>query len=192
MRTTEIGRDLVVSACIIMASVFLCSAARPLSPSDATNEDQVEFRVLSDKLVYARGESIIVTDIVVNSGQTPLHLSRCQKGASCQVGFADVKILDGNGRNVCNWGLAEDQRPWTERDVVALVSDSRLWVTIGPNEIYGGEMQFKLPDQKGEYRITGELFPPGFTEREFDILAENHIRVLRNPHEAPSVTIRVK
>jgi len=161
-------------------------------PSDRSEKSGVDCQIVADKSTYSKGSMLHVKFIVTNTSETPLYLSRHLSVCSGQVGFVFFQILDKHNHDVGTWGCSADQWPAPgDRDMVNEVSDSKFWILLTYGEIYGGEEEVQLPDEKGTYRLKAELIPPAFTEKQREALVQKGTRVLQSRCPSPIVTITI-
>jgi hypothetical protein len=72
------------------------------------------------------------------------------------------------------------------------IVSSGAWIKIGRGEIYGSEVSVEMPQQQGRYRLISTIHPPGFSERQAELLKREHIHVLQSTHDVSPVAILVK
>ncbi len=177
---------------IVVITAFLVWALRGM-PRDLTPKSEVDFAIVTDRVVYPPGSVAHVKFIVTNKGETPLYLHRPLTECSGQKGFILFQMLDRENRSVDISRCSADSWPPLERaGVFKEVSDPRFWVLLQQWEIYGGESDIELPTKKGIYRLKAELIPPAFSDDQRKTLSQNRTRVLQSSRPAPVVTITIK
>jgi len=176
--------------CCSLGSATLAPSVQTETPVCSTTD--IEFRILPDKLTYAPGASIRIKLLVTNTSKSPFYLFRYLNQCSSTRGFASVEILDARNREVRDSGCAAQFAPIRDGEVPAIVMESASWIQLKPDEIYGGEVTFTLPKTKGTYTLKSELFPTSFSDRQLQILSQNHMKVLECPVPAPPVTVNVR
>jgi hypothetical protein len=175
----------------IAGLISFCSLVHPATPSDG-RERKVDFQVVADKAVYSPGSTMNVKFILTNTGETPLYVPRSLSECSNVEGSFFFRILDEKDNNVTGKECSSDVGPAWETHVMDQVIDPKLWIVLGPGEIFGKMSTFELPKRKGTYRLKAELTPPGFSDTQREILGQSQIRVLRFPCAAPIVRVTVK
>jgi hypothetical protein len=116
-------------------------------------------------------------------------------GCSEPGGWAELKIFDENHALMPGRECSDDSIPAKDEDMLEIarqIPTSGEWVSLCQGEIYGGVGEIDLPKKKGVYELKAEIYPPGFSEKQKEILAKNGIRVLLRPIAAPVVKIKVK
>lgn len=154
-------------------------------------EDAIYFQISTPKTKYRRGEKVIVSLTVVNRGAAPIYIAHgfiCGKSS----GYVEFRTLNSQGQNVENGGCAGSELSVPLDKLKEEVTESRAWLRLDPNEIYGEEEQLDLPPIKASYRLVAELMPPRFSEEQKRVLASEQIVVLQAHHMAPIVRIIVK
>lgn len=152
----------------------------------------VDFRIMTDKLVYRPKSTMYLKFLVTNTGEKPLYLFRHMNQCGSQLGSYQLTILDRHGRRVpvqtCFADLLMD-----ELDAVEMLTNPKSGIALKPGQIYDIEGDFELPSKPGKYRLKAELFPPGFLDKQRQVLAEKDMRVLdKCLVPAPDVTITVR
>jgi hypothetical protein len=155
------------------------------------SEENLELRIVPDKMEYYPGSRIVVKSIVTNRSNATMYVARNLSSCLRWEGYIHFQILDKQNRNVQKTGCVTD-RAGKGFDIVHELSDARLWIALEPYEIYGTEEDFELPREKGTYRIHAELVPPQLDERQERTLSQHKISVLRIRRSAPVITITVK
>lgn len=158
----------------------------------STRESGVDFRIMTDKPVYGPGSKLLVKFVIANTGDRPFVVPRNISQCSNIEGSFFLLILDRNNHDVAGQGCSADLGPTWETHVIEQVLDPKLWIVLGPGEIYGKVSTFELPKEKGIYRLKAELIPPGFTDKQREILSQKDVRALDRRYAAPIVTITVK
>jgi hypothetical protein len=178
--------------CGIAIGLFASINNVQANPED--NNDMISFQVSIDKTEYHVGENAIIRLIVINHGAKPLYVSHGGLGSTCSKGsgFADVRFLDRQGRNVAMPGcdVAEYRIPGGA--IKDLFNNSRSWILLLPGEVYGREENIVLPSRKGPYKIMAELWPPRFSTEDRKDIASEQIRVLSSRHSAPPLMIEIR
>jgi hypothetical protein len=187
--TNSIKKKLAYTICIFAAMVLFGLAIHGAIP-DCENENGVDFRIVADNLSYAPGATLRVKFLVTNTGEEPLYLFRLLSDCSSQIGGYLFFILDQNNKEVpiqrCAADLIMDDR------VIDELSDPKFGIALRKYDIYGFQGEFQLPAKKGIYQLKAELWPPGFTDKQKEILSQRQMRVLRSRCLAPIVTITIK
>lgn len=173
-----------------LAAVVLFGLAIHAAAPDCGSENGVDFRIVTDKRSYAPAATLHVKFLITNPGEEPLYLFRLLSDCSSQIGSYLFFILDEKNKEVpkqrCSADLIMDER------VIDELSDPKFGIALRKYDIYGFEGEFQLPAKKGTYRLKAELWPPGFTEKQKEILSQRQMRVLRSRCAAPIVTITIK
>ena len=180
----------IVRAPCAFAAVVLTVLATPVVGSDCGEEGRIDFRIITAKIHYSPGAIARVKFIITNTGEEPLYLFRSVSDCTSQIGSYLFWILDQDNKEVplqrCSVDLAMDER------VINELADPKFGIALRKNDIYGLEEEFQLPVKKGTYRLKAELWPPGFTDKQKEILSQKHMRVLQCRISAPIVQITVK
>ncbi len=187
--TSMFVRNLKRINSVIATLISLSSITFATSDSTKTG---VDFQVVVDKLVYSPGSTMNVKFILTNTGETPLYITRSLSECSNIEGAFFFRILDQKGHDVTSRGCSSDVGPAWETHVIDQVIDPKLWIALQPGEIFGRSSAFELPKEKGTYRLRAEITPPGFTDKQREMLSQKEIRVLQSPCPAPIVTITIK
>lgn len=176
-------------ALVFMLQV-LPSSSRPRSISRCT--ENVEVEIVPDKRVYAKGATAHVEFLVTNRGDVPVYLFKSIRQCSSPLGWLSLQIRSPQDALVPGFECAADYV--TERIRMAKeLSDSRYGVQLEKDEVYGKWQEYKLPQEKGVYRLQGEIGQVGYlTEDQEKELSDEHIRILRHTCQSPEVTIEVK
>lgn len=201
----QLGRTTLIAAVFLMAVTFT-TCAQGQAFQRAPKED-VDFRIVTDKLVYAPGSAMHVTFLVANTGDTPLYMFRTLSQCTSQIGSYSFSMWrnnkpewgwylfmfrDRNGKEQPVQGCSADL-DMEHLDVVNSLTKSTEGICLYNSHVYGLEVKYILPDKRGIYRLKAKLIPAGFTESQERALSEKHIRVLPNYDiSAPVVTITVK
>jgi len=181
---------------LLYGSTLLVLLATPIYPgafdmSARAATRSVGFRIVADRLDYSPGAALHLTFLVTNRGPSPLYLFRNLTECSSNRGFASVEVLDERNRNVGDAGCSVDYLPIRDGEIPEMMSDARSWVVLQPNDIYGREVTVFLPTKRGKYKIRAQLHPTPFSERQREILIQNHMNVLEYPILAQPISIRV-
>jgi hypothetical protein len=103
-----------------------------------------------------------------------------------------VVLHDDHNRIVENENCSADDFSTDSLDIVDILSSSESGVVLRPGEIYGREISYDIVKKRGVYRIQAELAPAHFTDKQKELLAQRHMRVLNSICLTPTVTITVK
>jgi hypothetical protein len=178
-----------------VGAILLCSLATlAQAPTpECGGKTGVEFRIVTDKLVYPPKAVMRVKFLITNTDATPLHLIQALNDCTSPKGFFWLDILDKNNKTVpipgCSADLLMDQL-----DAVETLSNPKTSLLLYMQEIYGYEGEYELPDKQGTYRLKAKLFTGDFNEQQQQALADKHMRVLPQHCfiSAPIVVITVK
>src|SRR5258708_33046909 len=131
----------------------------------------VSLQISTDKAEYHRGESAIVRFTVTNNGNEAVYVHRHLGTCSRWTGHTELQFFDHRNQRVPRPGCDAFVMAIPENNLKEAVSNSRYWMLLLPGEIYGSREVIDLPSPKGAYRIEAELWPPGFSDREVQLLA---------------------
>lgn len=176
----------------IFLSALLVRAQAPMS--ECGGNSGVDFQIVTDKLVYPPGSMMRVKFLVTNTQETPLYLNRGVSYCTSPLGFYWLTLLDNRDKQVPISGCSADVL-MEKIDAVEMFTDPKSGIALETSSIYGSQAAFELPAKKGTYRLKAELFPGGFSEKQLQVLAEKHMRVLQSLQckiPAPIVTITVR
>jgi hypothetical protein len=177
----------------ILGAIVSLTAVVQGMPANRGERNGIDFQIVADKMTYSPESTLHVKFLVTNTGETPLYLPRDISVCSNQYGFVFLQFLDRHDRDVRSEGCSSDSwPPLGDVDALKEVSDLRFWILLKHGEIYGTEDEFKLPANKGTYRLKAELIPPGFTDKQREVLAQKGTRILQTPCAAPIVTITLR
>jgi hypothetical protein len=175
---------------LIVLVLLILSLSWAASPQcDPANS--VGFDILPDRLVYSASSTMHVKFLVTNMGETPLYLFRNLSPCTSQIGFYSFLILDREDRTIPVQACSSDH-DMDSMDVVKTLTNPKLGLVLRQYEIHGVNWDFKLPSQKGTYRLRAQLVPPTFNMFQEQTLTQNGMRVLECPVRAPIVTIVVR
>lgn len=181
---------------VIVGAVFLLAllvrAQKPVPECGANSG--VDFRIVTDKLVYAPKSMVRVKFLITNTGEKPLYLDRGLSFCTSPMGFYWLIILDKHNKRMPVNGCSADV-VMEKVDAVAMLTSPKTGIALTPGEVFGREGEFQLPTKRGTYRLKAELFTGGFFPKQLQTLAENHMRALQSLQckiEAPVVTVTVK
>lgn len=174
-----------------LAAIFLSTSPIRGIASDCGEKSGVNFRIVTDKLVYPPKSRMRVDFLVTNKEEVPLYFFRTLSQCSSQIGSYLLLIVDQKKHQVpiqrCSADLLMDKL-----DVLETLTNPKFGILLRQGDVYGLEEDFELPAEKGTYSLNAELEPPGFTDKQRDILTANKMRVLECPRRAPSVIITIK
>lgn len=177
----------IVSGLLMMGHSVTCF------PSNSGCSDDIELRIVTDKLSYAPGETIHVTLLVRNTGETPLYLFRNIGQCSSQWGWLTVILRDQQNNEIESWPCSTDDLRFGIRDIAATLSNSQSGVFLKKGDIYGREEEFELPKRKGTFLVSAEIAPAAYlTDQQEEALRQARMRILRRTCLAPPVSITVK
>ncbi|PYT76426.1 MAG: hypothetical protein DMG40_26185 [Acidobacteria bacterium] len=171
--------------------ISLCSVMYG-AKRDSGKENGVDFQIIADRMVYSPGSTMKIKFIVTNIGEKPLYIPRSLSECSNIEGSFFFWLLDQKDRNLTGKGCSSDVGPTWETHIMEEVVDAKRWIALKPGEIFGKTSTFELPRKKGTYRLRAELTPPGFSDKQRELLAQQEIRVLRTSCWASTVSITVK
>lgn len=174
---------------------FLVQAQVPVP--ECGGDSGVDFRIATDKLVYAPDSMMHVKFLITNTkdvrGQDMLYLDRTLGYCSSQMGYYALTILDNNNRQVPMQGCAGDA-VMEKVDAVELFTNPKTGIALKLAEVFGSDNEFQLPAKRGKYRLRAELFTGWLLKKQLLALAQRHMRILPQgcTVTAPVVTITVR
>ncbi|HKV94198.1 MAG TPA: hypothetical protein VJW20_16740 [Candidatus Angelobacter sp.] len=155
-------------------------------------EVRLEFHVVTDRTEYAPGSRVSIRSFVLNAGTTPVYVARNFSSCTGWDGYINIQILNPEGRDVRKLGCAIEYLPMTSSEIMETMKNPKLWIRLGPYEIYGTMDEFELPKYRGIYRIKAELLPPRLSEEQKQALNQHQLPFLSSPLTAPVTIIQVK
>jgi hypothetical protein len=154
--------------------------------------ENVDLRIVPDKQVYEKGGTMHVRFFVTNLDDDPLYLFSFIDQCSSPLGWLALRLHDPRGNEVRSYACAVDFIMKEVRPAETL-RDSRYGVMLRKNEIFGRVQEYKLPNERGTYRLRGDIGQVGhLTDDQNEALSENHMRVLRHTCSSPVATIKVR
>jgi hypothetical protein len=186
----------IVSRLAVAASILaLALAVRPFfgKTHAATGCDRgVDLQITTDKRLYKQGATVRVQFPVTNTDETPLYLFRAIDQCSSPLGWLSLRMRDPQNQSVVSFACAADYL-MDQLDPVQELSDPKLGVRLGKDEIFGRVQEYKLPKEKGLYRLQADLGQVGYlTDEQNNALSQHHMRVLRHACSSPVLVIEVK
>src|SRR5271157_2923175 len=182
---------LAVGACLLALALPVCSffdETRAVSGCD----EGVDLRITTDKRLYAQGATIYVRFLVKNTDETPLYLFRAINQCSSPLGWLSLSMSDPHNQQVRSFACAVDYN-MEEVDPVQELSSSKFGVRLEKDEIFGRVQEYKLPKEKGLYRLQADIGQMGYlTDEQNDALLQHHMRILRHTCSSPIGVIEVK
>jgi len=183
---TDLGR-----ACMISGLIVLILLAKAVA-QDCGQKGGVHFQAKTDKIIFAPRATMRVKLMVVNIGEVPWYVSRSPAPCSGAAGFATVEILDSNNQIVGDLPCIADMSLLSDDQLLEVVTNPKFWIQLKPGEIYGQEIDARLPAKKGNYRLRARLIPPGFKAEQKEMLSKKGISLLKDACIAPFIPITVK
>jgi hypothetical protein len=155
-------------------------------------DEGVDLKITTDKRLYTQGATIYVQFLVKNTGETPLYLFRAINQCSSPLGWLSLSMSDPRDQQVRSFACAVDYN-MDEVDPVQELSGSKFGVRLEKDETFGRVQEYKLPKEKGLYRLHADLGQVGYlTDEQNDALSRHHMRILRHTCSSPVVVIEVK
>lgn len=180
-----------VAACVLAVSVSVYSFSGQMRASSGCDEG-VDLQITTDKRLYTRGATVNVQFLVKNTSETPLYLFRAISQCSSPLGWLSLSMRDPHNQQVRSFACAVDYN-MEEVDPVQELSGSKSGVRLEKDEIFGKVQEYKLPKEKGLYRLQADIGQVGYlTDEQNDALSQHHMRILRHSCSSPVVVIEVK
>jgi hypothetical protein len=180
-----------LAACVLAASLSVCSFFSQTRAASGCDEG-VDLKITTDKRLYTQGATIYVQFLVKNTGETPLYLFRAINQCSSPLGWLSLSMSDPRDQQVRSFACAVDYN-MDEVDPVQELSGSKFGVRLEKDETFGRVQEYKLPKEKGLYRLHADLGQVGYlTDEQNDALSQHHMRILRHTCSSPVVVIEVK
>jgi hypothetical protein len=182
---------LAAGACVLAVAMSVCSFFGEMRAASGCDEG-VDVQITTDKRLYAQGATIRVRFLVKNTDQTPLYLFRPIGQCSSPLGSLSLSMRDPHNQEVRSFACAVDYN-MDEVDPVRELTDSKFGVRLEKDDIFGRVQEYKLPKEKGLYRLQAELGQVGYlTDEQNDALSQHHMRILHHSCSSPTVVIEVK
>ncbi len=189
-------RRIILNSTVIAACALALLLPLPpcLSSIPTTSEcgEGVDVQITPDKHVYSAGATARVEFLVTNGGDTPLFLFKNINQCSSPLGWLSLRVRSPHDTKVPGLECAVDY-DMNEVHPAQELSDSKYGIVLGKDEVFGRWQEYKLPKDKGPYRLQGEIGQVGFlTQDQEKELTEHRMRILRHTCLSPIVTIKVK
>jgi hypothetical protein len=182
---------LVVGVCILALGLSVCSFFGEMRAASGCDEG-IDLQITADKRLYTPGSTINVQFLVKNTDETPLYLFSAINQCSSPLGWLSLRMRDPHGQQVRSFACAVDYL-MDQVDPVQELTDSKYGVRLRKDEIFGRVQEYKLPREKGSYRLQADLGQVGYlTDEQNDALSQHQMRVLRHTCSSPVVVIEVR
>ncbi len=161
-------------------------------PTISACREDVDVQIVPDKRVYTAGETARVEFLVRNGGDTPLFLFKSINQCSSPLGWLSLRVRSPHDTKFPGLECAVDY-DMNKVHPAQELSDSKYGIVLRKDEVFGKRQEYKLPKEKGVYRLQGEIGQVGFlTDDQENELTEHRMRILRHTCLSPVVTIEVK
>jgi hypothetical protein len=190
LKQTIVSR-VAVGGCVLAVVLSICSFFGEM-PAASGCDEGVDLQITTDKRLYPQGATIHVQFLVKNTDETPLYLFSAIGQCSSPLGWFSLRMRDPHNQQVRSFACAVDYL-MDQVDPVQELTDSKYGVRLEKNEIFGRVQEYKLPKEKGLYRLQADLGQVGYlTDEQNDALSKHHMRILHHTCSSPTVVIEVK
>jgi hypothetical protein len=178
------------AACALALMVVL-PGLDSFSAKSECGED-VDLQIMPDKRVYTVGTTAQIKFLIINKGDTSLFLFKNINQCSSPLGWLSLRVRGPHNATFPGLECAVDYL-MDEFDPAQTLSDSNYAVVLRKREIFGKWQEYKLPKEKGLYRLQAEIGQVGVLNDDQETkLSEKHMRILRHTCLSSPVTIEIK
>lgn len=182
--------------CTAWFSVVALLTPVTLSPKPAGQpqcDASVKVQLTTDKLIYAPGTIMHVKLLIANAGEVPLYLFHAISQCSSPYGSLSIRLYDDGDRPVDIGGCSSDDFEMNKHNLVDLLTKSESGILLRPGDMYGQEQEYRLPKEKGIYRVRGVLAPVGFvTDSQKQALAQHRMNIVKGACTSLMAKITIK